>query len=177
MSQNSHDCLLPVHHSRSDPLKQAPSPSVDVVPVQREELTPQVIVLWPCLVFHSWRLCHRRKRWTLHSVPHPPGYRVPYHPSKQIFDGYRAFVLHWNHSRKPFMSCAALVCCHASLCLFPDCSPHHIVYILFLHRPSTCSMFVWNGLLCAHFNPFVLPMNGNDQFTEQNLQEKNINML
>lgn len=75
------------------------------------------------------------------------------------------------------ISCAALVCCNASLCLFPDCSPHHIVHILFLHGQSTCSMFVWNGLLWAHFNPFVLPMNGNDPFTEQNLQKKTINML
>lgn len=130
MSQNTHHCLLPVHHSGSDPLKQAPPPSVDVVPALREELTPQVIVLWPCLVFHSWRLCHRRKRWILYSAVCPRGYRVPYQPSKQIFDGYRAFVLHWDHSRKAHLMCSMSLLSCFTLFVSRLRSTPHCVYIV-----------------------------------------------
>lgn len=65
-----------------------------VVPLPSEELTRQAIVRWPCLVFHSWRLCQRRKRWIRCSAERPLHYPVPYHPSEQIFDGDRGFVLH-----------------------------------------------------------------------------------
>lgn len=68
MSQDSRHHLLPLPRSKSVLLKQAPALRVDVVAVSSVELTRQAIVQWLCLVFHSWRLCQRGKRWILDSA-------------------------------------------------------------------------------------------------------------
>ena len=64
----------------------------------------EAIVRWSCLVFHSWRLCHGREKGGCFTIE----YRVPYHPSEQIFEGDSTFVLHWNHSQAMHISYAAL---------------------------------------------------------------------
>lgn len=158
MSQNSRHCLLPIPHSESDPLKQAPPPPVDVVvPVLGEGLTQRVIVQWPCLVFHSWRLCQRSKRWILYSAACPLHYRVPYHPSEQIFDGDRGFVLQWDHSGSTLLMCSISLLSCFTLFVSRWQSTPHCIYCCYMAEAlncpllcdSTCSMFLWVAFLWA----------------------------
>lgn len=62
-----------------------------------------------------------------------PRSAVPYHPSEQIFDGDRGFVLHWGPPGNTLLmwSISLLPC----LCSFPDGSPRRIVYVV-LTRPE-----------------------------------------
>lgn len=153
MSQNSRHCLLPIPHSESDPLKQAPPPPVDVVvPVLGEGLTQRVIVQWPCLVFHNWRLCQRSKRWILYSAACPLHYRVPYHPSKQIFDGDRGFVLQWDHSGSTLLMCSISLLSCFTLFVSRWQSTPHCIYCSYMAEALNCPFFFY--LRCDAF--FIL---------------------
>lgn len=92
-----------------------------------------------------------------------PRSAVPYHPSEQIFDGDRGFVLHWGHPGNTLLmwSISLLPC----LCSFPDGSPRHIVYVV-LTRPEhpvvyCCAIecVCLGSFLWARFNSIVSLVN------------------
>lgn len=92
-----------------------------------------------------------------------PRSAVPYHPSEQIFDGDRGFVLHWGHPGNALLmwSISLLPC----LCSFPDGSPRHIIYVV-LTRPehpvvNCCAIrcVCLGSFLWARFNSIVSLVN------------------
>lgn len=92
-----------------------------------------------------------------------PRSAVPYHPSEQIFDGDRGFVLHWGHPGNTLLmwSISLLPC----LCSFPDGSPRHAVYVV-LTRPEHPVVYCCaiqcaclDSFLWAPFNSIVSPVN------------------
>ena len=69
----------------------------------------------------------REERWILYSAACPLGYQVQYHPSEQIFDCERVFVLHCDHlGNMLLMWCIGLLSCFALFVFKWQSTPHWI---------------------------------------------------